>query len=154
MVCTQNGRSPQEFYREWATLVRRLPNADIDGIFMARDYWLKLDRFYHNRYSEATPDITSAKDCAEWCERIWLARASSRNGQERDAHRKRPRSPTSLDYARKLSRTTEEAFSGPRHDKARILRRESQAPVGNPGNTYAKLPLPTIPTLPLAKGES
>ncbi|KAM7182565.1 hypothetical protein V8F33_014214 [Rhypophila sp. PSN 637] len=124
MACTQRGRSPQEFYREWAALVRRLLDAKVDSIFMARDYWIKLDRFYHSRYAEAVPNVTSAKDCAEWCERIWLARAPSRNGLERDAHRKRPRSPVSLYDARKLSRTQESSFSGPRHDKARIVQRE------------------------------
>lgn len=112
-----------EFYREWATLVRRLPGMDIDSVLMARDYWLKLDRFYHNKYGDATAKITSAKDCAEWCERAWLARASSRNGRERDAHRKRPLSPAATDAAKKLLRTADSTFSGPRSDKARIAGR-------------------------------
>ncbi|KAM7212496.1 hypothetical protein V8F06_012118, partial [Rhypophila decipiens] len=105
MICTQRGRSPQEFYRKWAALVRRLPGMEVDSTFMARDYWIKLDRFYHNRYAEAVSNVTSAKECAEWCERIGLARGSSRNGLERDAHRKRPGSPVSLQDARKLPRT-------------------------------------------------
>ncbi|KAK0722609.1 hypothetical protein B0T26DRAFT_674293 [Lasiosphaeria miniovina] len=133
LVCNQRGRSPQEFYREWAALVRRLPGMEINSTFMARDYWIKLDRFYHNRYAEAVPNVTSAKDCAEWCERIWLARLYTRNGNDRDAHRKRLGSPTNLGEARKLPRTTEDAYSGLRHDKARIQRRELRdLPTRNP----------------------
>ncbi|KAM7196954.1 hypothetical protein V8F33_005836 [Rhypophila sp. PSN 637] len=124
MSCTQRGLTPQEFYREWAALGRRLPDGKVDTIFMARDYWIKLDRFYHSRYAEAVPNVTSAKNCAEWCECIWLARGPLKNGPQRDAHRKRPRSPVSLHDAWKLSRTKESSFSGPRHDKARIVQRE------------------------------
>ena len=123
MACAQNDRSPQEFYREWATLVRRLPGMDIESTFMARDYWIKLDRLYHNRYAEAVTKIQSAKDCAEWCERIWIARASTRNGRERDAHRKRLGSPSDHDAVKKFARTSESTFSGPRHERARIVTR-------------------------------
>jgi hypothetical protein len=101
---------------------------EINSTFMARDYWIKLDRFYHNRYAEAVPNVTSAKDCAEWCERIWLARSYTRNGNDRDAHRKRLGSPTNLNEARKLPRTTEDAYSGPRYNRARIQRRELRDP--------------------------
>lgn len=100
---------------------------EIDSIFMARDYWIKLDRFYYTQYAEAVTDVTSAKDYTEWCERIWLARASLlRNGHERDAYRKRPGSPISLQDARKLPRTQEDSFSGPLNDRARILQRETR----------------------------
>ena len=119
MDCRQNERSPQEFYREWASLVRRIPGADTDSVMMGRDYWLRLDRFYHNRYSEAVVNVESAKDCAEWCERIWLARVSSRNGQERDKHRKRQGSPIRFDAKRP-------SYSGSRPTQARIIAREGR----------------------------
>ncbi|KAM7189722.1 hypothetical protein V8F33_009861 [Rhypophila sp. PSN 637] len=152
MSCTQRGRSPQEFYREWAALVRRLPDGKVDNIFMARDYWIKLDRFYHSRYAEAVPNVTSAKNCAEWCECIRLARGPSRNGPQRDAHHKRPRSPVSLHDAWKLSRTQESSFSGPRHDKARIVQREQyhiDSRLPNQGSTNTSIaPAAQKTTLP------
>lgn len=146
MECRQNERSPQAFYREWATLVRRLPGMDIDSTFMARDYWIKLQPFYHNRYAEAVTDITSAKACAEWCERIWVSRAASRNGRERDAHRKRLRSPIGQE-SRKLPRTEEQlptTYSGPRPDRAKIAAREGRREASQ-SSPYHKTPTPTDP---------
>jgi hypothetical protein len=121
MACTQNGRSPQTFFHEWSSLVRRLPGMDIDSVFMARDYWLKLDRFYHQKYADTIGHVESARDCAKWCERIWLSRAASRNGLERDAHRKRPFPPTNTDGPSKSLRTTGSTYAGPRHDRARNI---------------------------------
>jgi Zinc knuckle len=132
MDCHQKERSPQEFYREWASLVRRIPGADIDGVMMGRDYWLRLDRFYHNRYAEAVVKVESAKDCAEWCERIWLARASSRNGQERDRHRKRQGSPIHFNVKRPARTGELPSYSGPRPDQAKIVAREGRTTQGMP----------------------
>ena len=124
MSCAQNGRSPQEFYDEWSTLVRRIPEFSTEGIAMARDYWLRLDIFYHNKYIEAGNEVKDALECARWCELVWVSRAHSRNGRERDAHRKRPASPTNLEAAKKFARTADSIFSGPRTERARIIGRE------------------------------
>ncbi|KAK0713981.1 hypothetical protein B0T26DRAFT_804615 [Lasiosphaeria miniovina] len=120
-----------ETQQQWRAYQKQLHDGDFERImctFMARDYWIKLDHFYHNRYAEAVPDVTSAKECAEWCERIWLARSYLRNGNDKETYRKRLGSPTNINETRKLPRTTEESYSGPRHDKARIQRRELREP--------------------------